>query len=393
MVVIPSTKTSVAQPDTFTGFDDAERIGNGGVPDAGLAAAYCDALNSIAAGGRIIRTFWGGDDTTNTAALRRFLWDHRHSPASRLQAVLIVLRPNGSSVNTGTPSTSQAIELTLDDHNGHNPSSKTVVDYDLSGLAQRIEPQGVEMMTFEISESTLALFEVTLGSLTANGLSIVAGMLYERAESTGDASVGTSFCPSDHIASGRDIVTEPIGASASILDTFRANFNHTAVRKRPSIQWDAIDPGSSVGYREFTTSTQAYRYIHDQTIGDGGTAPAASKPAVTLPLANAGRGIYTTVPVSLRVYAAMSGTTNAGKVGVSHRDGSGGMTPIGDVITGITGTTYAWYPALTSTAATFLGQTNLPYERIVLCAKSTGATDKVRIGAYSMTVIPAVNVT
>ncbi len=388
MVAIPQTGT--VQPGAFGGFDDEERVGNLGVPSGALVARYVSALNGIAASGRIIRTFWGGDSTNNAAAIRRFLWDHKHGGASRIRIVLLVVRKNG------TYNAAQAIEIGGDDHNLHTfgPTDYATL-YDLSGTTARaLDSTGLEVMSFEVTPTDQGIFEMTLGSLTTNGVAILAGLVYECPETVQDPSVIGAYTPHDHVAPGRDIIAAAVSGSGSDLATFRTNLNHTTARKRPMIGWDAINPGTTgTGYVDFATSTQAYRYIHDQTVGDGGTAPASTGPAITMPLYKAATGINATVRLQVRVYAALSGATNQGKVGVSHSNGAGGMTSIVDLITAISGTTYAWYPALTTTAATFLGRADIPYERIVLAAKSTGATDKIRIGAYSIGVLPALNVT
>jgi hypothetical protein len=41
----------------------------------------------------------------------------------------------------------------------------------------------------------------------------------------------------------------------------------------------------------------------------------------------------------------------------------------------------------------FDGRADLAYERIVLAGKSNGTTNTLRIGAYSIGVLPALNVT
>jgi hypothetical protein len=389
MVYVPG-RFAVVQPGAFGGFDDAERQGNLGIPSGSLMARYVSALNSIASSGRIIRTFWGGDDTRDANALRRFLWDHQHQAATRLRFVLIVVRPNGAQVD------GQAIRISGIDSGGHIFPDNPIVEktlYNLINTTERfLDSTGSEVMSFEVTPDDVnqRLFEVTIGSLTTNGVQILAGIVYECAESSQDASL-MGYTPHDHIAPGRDIVTEGIGSSTSMLDTFRSNFNHTVNRKRPMIGWDAIDPGN--GYVNFNTSTQAYRYIHDQSVGTGGTSPASTGPAITFPLYKAATGISTTVRVAVRVYAAMSGATDNGSVGVSHQDGAGGMTSFANLITTISGTSWAWYPALSTSAMYFDGRADLAYERIVLAGKSNGTTNTLRIGAYSIGVLPALNVT
>lgn len=136
-----------------------------------------------------------------------------------------------------------------------------------------------------------------------------------------------------------------------------------------------------------------YRYLHDVSIGDGATDPSVDGPGTTFPLKNVASGLNDTVRCEVWVYAAMSGGTDTGSIGISHKDGAGGMTAIEDVITGISGTSFQWYPALDAEPTTIDLRTDVDFDRVLVCGKSTGSTDYLRVAAYTIVPVPSVNIT
>lgn len=217
----------------------------------------------------------------------------------------------------------------------------------------------------------------------------VAGCIYEDQIKDIQAS---DTVQSDLITSGADVLATQAG-SYQTLDRLRDRMNHVRQNRTTQISW--ASRGDE--YIELATSSHAYRYLYDQTIGTGGTAPSATGPALTLPNHYAGYGIDTQVRVFVYVYAAMSGNTDGGTIAVANKtSGSmGAMTALTNPAT-IGGTGYAWYPSLgadidPTTDAYFLSPTNLTapfFDRICLGARSEGTTDKVRIKAWTMIVYP-----
>ncbi len=214
----------------------------------------------------------------------------------------------------------------------------------------------------------------------------VAGCIYED----GIKSLQSSdTVTSGGMASGRDILATQSG-SYSTLDRLRDRLNHVHQNRTTQIGWACPDNS----YIEMSTSSHAYRYLFDQAIGTGGTAPSATGPAITLPNRYAGYGISTQVRVYVYVYAAMSGATDGGTLSVANKDAGGTMgtmTALTNPQT-IGGTGYAWYPSLgalsTSAGAYFQSPTNPAFDRICLGARSEGTTDKIRIKAWMMVVCP-----
>jgi hypothetical protein len=90
----------------------------------------------------------------------------------------------------------------------------------------------------------------------------------------------------------------------------------------------------------------------------------------------------------------MSGATNTGTIGVANKDSSGTSASAPSAITNtptISGTSFAWYPTLASwdpsTSPYFLAYAGSTFDRVALCAKSSGSTDSVRIGAFTYVVM------
>ncbi len=183
------------------------------------------------------------------------------------------------------------------------------------------------------------------------------------------------------------------------LGTFQTVFENTFKYQRPQIGWSATNPGTAGNYVAFTTSMSSYRYIFDQTYGAGGTSFTATTPAITFPLSYSSHGMSTQVRVYVFVYAAMAGTTNTGSIAVANKDASGTMASSPTALINgatINSTTFAWYPTIASfnpaTAPYFLAHAGASYDRIALCARSSGSTNSVRIAAYTLLVQPLAQV-
>jgi hypothetical protein len=231
-------------------------------------------------------------------------------------------------------------------------------------------------------EVTAAVDEITIGF---DNVRPVAGCVYEdqiKALNVSDTVGGDQF------KAGAEVIAT-LSGSYYTMDRLRDRLNHVHQNRTTQISWACRDDE----YVEFATSSQAYRYIFDQTIGTGGTAPSATGPADTLPNLYAGYGISTLVRVYVYVYAAMSGNTDTGTLAVANKASGamGAMTALTNPVS-IGGTGYAWYPSLgsltASTGAYFLSPTTAAFDRICLGARSGGATDKVRIKAWTMIVYP-----
>lgn len=243
--------------------------------------------------------------------------------------------------------------------------------------------------------------EVLIGADTANFAQPVAGSIWQDPVNSIDSTKGSAVGSADVIAKGEIIATRGTGVEqlTSLINVFRDTWFH----QRPQGGWSTALPGmtdvrtSTIRGVHFTTSTRSFRYIFDQTYGGGGTNFSTGSPAMTLPLFRSAGGIRTQVRVYVFVYAAMSGATDVGGIGVANKDSGGTMATIASGVTNsvaITGTTFQWYPPLdstwhASTAPYFLAYTNSAFDRVALCAESSGATDHVIIGAFTFVVAPA----
>jgi hypothetical protein len=197
----------------------------------------------------------------------------------------------------------------------------------------------------------------------------------------------------DGFVPGADVIATKTGSrstNARLIDRFEQVWQNN----RPQIQWSSI--GGT--WCDFTEDPQQFRFWGNQTIGDGGTAPSLNGPGITLfGTRYAGAGLRDTVRVYVSVYAAMSGATDQGEIAIANRDTSGAMQPFAQIGSSgmISGTGFQWYPATGSafdpaTAPYFEAPTNQVYDRVLLGARSTGATDTVRIGAWHMAIYHSV---
>lgn len=239
--------------------------------------------------------------------------------------------------------------------------------------------------------------ELTIGAVTSDYPQPKAGTYWQNPNNFVDTSA-TSYVGSQDVRAGGDIVAIK-ASSQECLSTLVSVYRDTWFHQRPQIGWSVMMPGQASSLTRavvFNLSPQQYRYIFDQTWGTGGTSFTNGGPGITLPLANSAAGLGTAVRVYAFVYASMSGGTNTGSIAVSNKTASNTVraTVVGfnNPIT-ISGSTFAWYPDPStwtpSTGAWFSGFTGDPYDRIALCARSSGATDVVRIAAFTLIVAPA----
>lgn len=193
----------------------------------------------------------------------------------------------------------------------------------------------------------------------------------------------------NQFAGGREVLATQTG-SFSTMDRMRDRINHVHQNRNTQISWACPDDS----YFEFNGSD--YRYMFDQTIGDGGTAPSFDGPGITLPVPYAGYGIASQVRVYLYVYAAMSGTTDHGTVAVANKDATGAMGAMTPLVNGatISGTSYQWYPGLgaldPAAGAYFLSPTGIVFDRVCIGGRSEGTTDKLRVKAWTLVVFPGI---
>jgi len=258
-----------------------------------------------------------------------------------------------------------------------------------------------DMRTFRLSSnfgtSTIPT-ELTIGSVTSDFPQPKAGTYWQNPENLIDpASQGYVGLQDVHAAG--DIVGVNTGSAQQSLSTLVSVFRDTWFHQRTQIGWSLECPGQFSSLKRaanFSTSPQQLRFIFDQSYGVGGNTFVNGGPGITLPLANAAAGLRTAIRVYVFVWAAMSGGTDTGSLGVSnktaHNTVAGTPVALTNPVTITTGA-FQWYPTLaTWTPATgmyFNGFTGDAYDRIALCAKSSGATDTVVIGAFALIVMPA----
>lgn len=368
-------KVSVA-PNDFAGFDDGQRLSSGDPASAALFARMASAINAILNGGHVVRCFWGGVTADEERATRSY-WPHLLETGRTLRGQLLLSKSREEPVD------GQGISLIIDD--GTTQSTWTLeMDYDVRDMPVEyyVYPGIFDHVIASVDDATFTPREVALGSLTANGPTIHSGLLYEPARAAVEPTE-TYYVPGDHLAPGSEIVATPVSGNAG-LDQLRKAFLHAWNRKRPVFQWD-----SSAGLEvTFSTSRNEFRYIHAQSVGVGGTAPAEDGPGITIPLPSAGSGRNGTIKCAVHILAAMSGNVDHGVIGYSHRDGAGGMTTIAQPAGSlqVQGDQFAWYPALDELdPPTIELRTDLDYDRLVLCGMTLAAgTENLRIRAFAL---------
>ncbi len=371
--------------------DDGERTAaqNTQPAKADLVAREVSLANQIAHQGRPVFTWYSSQDIPSTVSTGN-AFRQVYLPANlgaKTEAGITLGIKNGFGWASG-----QGFNVSFNGTVYTNP-------WNYSGSPGVTYPQdlGIVNLISNFGTSTLPA-EMIIGGVSANWPSPRAGNYWQNP--TGQIEPTTlSAIEDDDVHAKGPIVGVRTSNPQNTLTALAASFRDTWFHQRPQIGWSYLSPGqfsSDARYINFNVSSQNYRYIFNQAFGAGSANFGATAPAITLPLANAGGGRRTQLRVYVFVYACMSGATNTGSIGVANKNAAGTMATSATVLTNgvvISGSTFAWYPTLSTwtpgTGAYFTGYTGSAFDRVALCAKSSGATDTVHIGAWTMIVAPS----
>lgn len=391
-----SSTTSV--PSTVTLFDDERRAdGLNGQPAAAQPIKECvDALNAIAGRARPIFNSWGGGPQSAGAngGVASTWWMEMSPAAPGIRGAALVvpsiaqpLSGQGVTFSHGTPSLTSV-----------GKTDAAVAAY--PGSCQTM-PLGYWHRT---NKALLTSAEVSVGNATANGPRIESGIFYEPAAprppeqllvDTGSDNriFRRTHVPTDWIAQGSPILgtagTVTSGnltysdgrAFASLALFFRDVFKG----RRLAFGWSCSLPGTNYLGISGSANGDNYRYIFDQRIGQGATAPSAAGPGICIPLKYTASGRRT----SVRIYCAMRAyvTGGTGSVAVYTQNADGTFAgPTGPVLS-VTSTVSSWHiPGslvgsdyiFNPAAQYFTVDTQRSFNKILLCAKvSAGQTLKI----------------
>lgn len=352
---------------------------NGAPTRSAVPAMLADVITARQHEGRPFFHWWGGqttaDDQPSTTALRMLRLNTLEGGCKRPRGIVHIF-PGAGLVSTTAGI--YCMDGTLNSYAALSPTQlypDQVISVDVSPDAST-----------DTAVPTGGHDSLTMGSDTVN---LASGCLFEDTvieARPDDVVLRSGYAP------GGDILAHQTN-SRSTNEVLADRFHNVWQNRRPAIGWS----GTGGAYADFTVSSQAFRYIFDQSIGSGGTAPSATGPADTLPCHYVGAGLRNTVRVYVSVYAAMSGATDQGEIAVANKDSAGvmgSMIQVGGAGM-ISGTVFQWYPATggtfnPATAPYFESPTEVAFDRVCLGARSTGATDTVRIAAWMMFVYHSV---
>jgi hypothetical protein len=375
----------------FRFIDDAARTDhcrNGQPAHGQTMESMATFLNQIAYAGRPLFNWWGSDwpgGASPQDVIRQVVM--RQQGAVQQRTAVHALRP------TGALAAGQGLFSGID---GVVAPAGTDVDEGYASLPSAAYPADVVMRKI-VGEQELdeRFAQVRAGNITANGPQLRSGVYGEAGVQTADDTFATSAIAGTgrYVAQGKVVAVDSSVSSIETVTRFRDRFNEVWMRRRPQIGWNIQAAGA--GATSIQTLSTDWRYIFDNSIGDGGVAPSATGPGITLPLKYAGSGLRTQVRVIVCVYARMSGTTDTGTVGIANKNASGTMgafAALTNPVT-ITGNTFAWYPTIPSNTA----PESMPYfngycgpasefDRVLIGFKTSGATDSVDIGGFSLIV-------
>lgn len=372
---------------------------NGSPARAGIMAAHIILANQLAHAGHTIYSWCQGDLGTGlsiTALELTSCFRQVYMPANKganSEGIEILGTTHADESSPGfQDGQGFAVSIGALTFNAYwNFSTATAFDFP--------ETARVQPLTGTYGYSTTPA-EIIIGGVTSNWPEPVAGSMWQNPDDLIDSDRESNAGSADVHQKGEIVATRGTGVEhlTALINVFRDTWFH----QRSQGGWSSFLPGqvdsgtAAIRGVHFNTSFQSFRYIFDQTYGSGGSTITATTPAMTLPLANAAGGRGTQVRVYVFVYAAMSGGTNSGEIGVANKSSSGTMAATATALTNgeiISGTTFQWYPTLATwsanTAPFFLAYTGSAFDRVALCARSSGTTDHVIVGAVTYVVAPS----
>lgn len=374
----------IVVPSAAPLFDDSAQdlVKNGASTRADIMRAIAQNVQHYQYAGRPLFHYWGGQLIANEHNLYRFLrYDVLEGGGGSVRSRHAILPPGAV-----TPTSTQGIrvdeDIAYDSFRGGGINN-AVTTYAYPENTEEMEARGP---TRTVNDGVL---DFRVGPIDNASPYMMSGCFYEDAVYFADPS--KTVLPDGFIPNAGIIATKT-GARATD-DVLRDRFQHVWKYRRPTIGWSARRPGGG-GAINFTVSKNDYRFIFDQSIGDGGTAPSATGPAFTLPLRHSAAGLRNQIRVYVWVFACLSAGTGTGTLAVANLDSGGSMTAMTALTNNvaITGTTFQWWPATgasvfdPSTDPHFNGYAGGDYDRILLGAKTNG-TASVKIGAYQMLVL------
>lgn len=371
---------------SFSFFDDtrAAEARNLQAAKASTAADEVGALDAISTRYRPLFNFWGGSIAVGgwTTPLIRQSWANI-SPGSPGLSMSFGCIPSHHQTASG-----QGVATTVAGADAGTHGSFDVQWSELTALY----PTEVFAPASARPDFTRdgSVKEIAIGSNTANGPQIRSGLIFERLNDapTTAAPSTTQTVPTDWIAPAAPIIGQRTsGSNLRSTRGMRDFFRDVYKARRLCFGWSGALTGGASGFITFGGTTA--RYIFDQTVGTGATAPSPTGPAITVPLRYSAAGRATTVRLYLRVYAAMTGG-GTGTFAYFNRSGAGmsAETAMTNPIT-VSGSTPAWYGCASGTTFSeandchFDGNAALSYDRIMLCGKSAGG-GTLTVGAFTI---------
>jgi hypothetical protein len=363
-------------------FDDAvlANCRNGAAARGGLPAALTDGITARIHEGRPFWHFWGGQVT---------------AASQPLTTALYMLRLN--TLEGGCKSPRGVMQFMFKAAAGSPDAGIYATDGTLNkipgGSQTQLYPD--DLQSYPISQDTALDTSVPTGktdpmTLGSDSIILTSGCLFEetvtaarprrRREPRGMVSGGRHPGDEDRILCHRRAAHQPLRARLE--------------QPRPMAGWSALD-GSYCAFTESPQQSGIGATSRSET--GAGRRPRSPGPGDTIVTANAGAGLRETVRVYVSVLAAMSGPDDQGTLAIANRATDGTMWPFTQIGSSgmISGTSPQWYPATGSafdpaTAPHFDSPTVLPFDHVLLGAKSSGAADIVNIYAWSMFVYHSV---
>jgi hypothetical protein len=386
--------------------DDATREAsrNGKPALAQVMRVLTTAANRFSCRAKPILNWWGGnditpwDDTEEATVRRLWITGSNGAPAPRGQALVVPIANMLGAQKTGLETylendTQNGVGPVVPQTPGRREDLNTLPAVYYPKYATPLSIFAENVADYAGGAATARQVRVHSGGAGGAGPQFRSGMIIERKAI--QPVVGVEALPLDPFAMGAEVVGE--GAAFRDLRAFRDFINRLMREKMIHFGWGICRNTLSGAYGHNVTYDAAageYRYILNPLVGQGGIAPTVDGPGIEIPTRYTSLGLGTTVRAYVYVYAWMTGGANTGALGFYNRNNSGGMTSAAAVTNTptISGTTPQWYPVggtfNPATAPYFNLNANPSYDcdNVVLCAKRSGGTDNVMIGAWTICV-------